>query len=94
MKDTKVIPFPNKQPFRAFLGELQEAYDEDLLLDFVLIYRKKYQDTEKREGFSSRIDHYWFGKDSTLYTLGLIEVMRDTVLKYMERKCAEYEEEE
>jgi len=89
INSSKVISFPNIPPFHAFLKELGKAYDDDRVENFICIYNFKYGKGEEREGFTSGMDHYWFGEKSTVYLLGLTDIMRDEILIYMREKCDE-----
>jgi len=84
-----VVGFPNKLPFYQFLDELEQAYQEHRLKDFICIYRFDYRKGEESQGFNAGIEHYWFGEQSTLSLLGLTDVMKDEILKYMAEKCEE-----
>lgn len=89
----KVIEFPKSQPFHEFLDELKKAYDENRLKDFICIYDYDYKKGQEKPGFHNGIDHYWFGDESTLRLLGLLDLMRDEILEYMKSKCRESNEE-
>lgn len=75
----------HKSYFHEFLGEIARAYDEDRLEDFICIYSSKYPAGKEVEGFVSIVGKYWFSGDngSTVHSLGLVEVMRDEILRYM-----------
>lgn len=79
----KVIPFP-QSPFEDWLDEQRQLYLEGRLLDFVCISSNSFLEGEEIEGNASEIRHYWFGTDSTIRCLGLIEVMKQAILTYME----------
>ena len=90
MKPDKIIQFPTQVAFHEFLDELRKAYDEDRLKDFVCIYSHDYKKGKEKEGFLHGLNHYWFSQEnSTVYSLGLVEVMKDEILHYMAEKCEE-----
>ena len=86
----KVIQFPSQQAFHSFVDELRKAYDDNRLKDFVCIYNYDYEKGKEKKGFIHGINSYWFGKESTVYLLGLTDVMKDEILKYMATKTEEY----
>jgi len=89
MKKTNVIDFPTESAFDGFLDELRETYKEKRLNNFICIYNYEYKKGEEIEGFVSGIQDYWFGEKSTIYLLGLIEVIKDEILHYMADRCEE-----
>ena len=88
------FPKPDKLPFYEFIEHLEKAYKEDRLKNFICIYDYKYEKGKEREGFVEGLNHYWFGEKSTVYLLGLLEVMKDEILIYMQEKCDEVREGE
>jgi len=78
MKEQKVIKFPADTGFQDFLDRLSKEYEEKKIIDFVCIYNVSNSEDE-----ASDIIDFWFGKNSTLNLLGLIEVMKGDILSYM-----------
>ena len=89
MKKSNVIDFPTESDFYEFLDELRDVYKENRLDNFICIYQYQYKKGEEREGFVAGIENYWFGEKSTIYLLGLVETIKDEILKYMANKCKE-----
>ena len=85
----KVINFPSQSAFDGFLDDLRDAYKEKRLNNFICIYDHKYKKGEEKEGFVNGIGNYWFGEKSTIYLLGLVEVIKDEILHYMANRCDE-----
>ena len=82
----------NRTGFHDFIDELVKAYDEDRLRDFITIYDCEYREDEKIEGFSGSIPSYWFSdskKGSTISCLGMMEIMKQRILLYIEEKNEE-----
>lgn len=92
IKKSNVINFPTQSAFDRFLDDLRDAYKENRLNNFICIYDHEYKKGEEREGFVNGIGNYWFGEKSTIYLLGLLEVMKDEILKYMFDRCNENRE--
>lgn len=78
----KIYEFPNETVFYDFLAELREAYDKNLLNNFICIYSKNYKDDEEHNGFVGRNRSYWFGKSSS-ECLGLTDLAKEMILDYI-----------
>ena len=81
----KVIKL-NRTNFHDFIDDLVKAYDEKRLNDFVCIVSHRNPKGKEREGFTASIGNYWFSGDdgSSVYSLGLVEMMKQKILNYIE----------
>ena len=84
----------HKSNFHEFLAQIQEAYDEGRLNDFICIYSAKYPAGQEISGFTASVGKYWFSGDngSTIQSLGLCDLMKDHLLDYIRDKNLELEE--
>jgi len=73
------INFPNRSDFFDFIDEIQTAYREDRITDFVCMVRVK----SERKGESARIGYKWFGDISTLYLRGMLRRLDDMMAEHM-----------
>lgn len=88
----KILKFPQeREPFDQFLDELQIAYDENRLKEFICIYEAEYPEGKEKKGFIASIDKYWFGESSTK-CLGLCILMQQDVLDHIAEKNTECNE--
>jgi len=83
--------FPNKQPFHEFLDELREAYNKNLLRNFVCLYSRDHKNDEEDEIFVGKNLSYWFGESST-ECLGLTDLMKEMILDYIREANTRAEE--
>jgi len=86
-KGRKVIElFPrDEQEFHQFLDMLRDTYDENRLKNFICIYDYEFkEDDERVESYASGIDTHWFGDKSTIYILGLIEMIKQEVMDWLD----------
>lgn len=89
---SKTVKFPAPDMFYDFLAELKTAYDEDRLENFICIYNFKYRQEDKLEEFMYGIGKHWFGQESCIYMLGLIDIMKDEIREFMKEKIWQIEE--
>ena len=75
--------------FRDFLDDLEDAYKDKRLKTFICIAQTRYKQGEEQEGFNSELPTYWFGGESCVECLGLVEVMKAKILEYMANKNEE-----
>jgi len=69
--------------FLDFLEAVKEAHNDDRIDTFICITRTKHKKGEEVPGFTG-IPSYWFSeKESTVYCLGLCDVMKDNIREYM-----------
>lgn len=86
MSKHKIVPFP-QTPFEEFLDKQKQLYREDSLTDFICISRRRYRKGEEVDGQSAELMHYWFGEDSTVMCVGLLEIMKQMIISYMQEFC-------
>lgn len=80
---SEVVSFPQRKvPFKEFLENLELAYDEGLLDDFVCIYSRKFKGDESHEGIVSDVNSYWFGKSSAIL-LGLCSMVNSEIIDFI-----------
>ena len=92
-KDEKVIPLLKKDTATAeWLKETLQQYNSGQLTEFVAIARVKNRNCPECKGAEEcRVIHYtWFGQETTLYHLGLVERMKRIINNFIE----DVEEEE
>ena len=78
----------HKSNFHEFLSEIQEAFEEDRLNDFICISSAKYPPGQEISGFTASVGKYWFSGDAgnTVQAIGLCELMKDHLLDYIKDK--------
>lgn len=77
----KVLQLRKVGAFDEFLSDLKQAYDEGKLTTIVCIAQVKLDDNE--DNMVNELPGYWFGGDSCVGVLGLLEVMKRRVHDYM-----------
>lgn len=78
---SKIISFKDNTGLRQVVTELLEMDDRGLVSDLVVVYKRRFLDSEKEDygGADSAICRYWFGESSAVGCLGLIAYMQGII---------------
>jgi len=70
--------------FEDFLEEIRVAYREKRIEGFICIAQTRYRKGEcPSDRFCAALPKYWFGFDSTVTCLGLLELMKHETMDYL-----------
>lgn len=75
---SNVIRFPNITAAKEFLEEFEKRYDAGEITDAILMFRFK----EKGEK-EATTQHTWFGESSSLFCLGMAQMLVYIISKYI-----------
>lgn len=83
-----VININSKSTFRSVLQDIIDADNNNLLMDCVIMARRKFTKEEielgEAEGNAAKIIRYWFGEDSSTECLGMVHQMAYVISNYIE----------
>lgn len=73
------------------LQEIIEGLEDNSITDFIVIARQKTRPIDRQYGITEDhlIRNYFFGEDSCVFTLGLLEYMKIQVTNWMREDEAE-----
>lgn len=78
-KHDNVVHFPMGNLI-GFMTDIERAYNAGVLTDFAAIWRT----VDKKPDDISEVEGYWFGEESSVMVLGLVERLRCYINEYID----------
>ena len=71
--------------YEHIMPDILDGLRDGTITDFIIIANKKVvgKEAQEREGAANLLPNYWFGDDSCVRLIGMLEYMKQQILDYI-----------